>query len=357
MKITRLILTSLLIAPACFPVGLTAEDAPPGGPAKAQELANLKSPAEIPSSPAEPAKPMESGKPGKPATASSPETPTEPSKPADSLKNGNPPEETPSGTKPADPAKPGENPATPAEPADKAKPDKTEKGKDDKSDKGLKGKKDSSGNEGKGGPSLPSGGPAPQGGGAGLAPAAGGIGGGLIGGILSRGKKEEKEKEKLNRPTLKENAASSETVKTGVSVQSSTQSISAEALYSSGKGSRIAIIDFEGENGAEFAAHLAAALGSDLKVYNPKKLAVKKIDSAAVNRVSAKKIAADLDIEYLVAGKVSVKTTTLSIISVLLRDGATGDIKMTDNHNIRSAGDLKSAAENAAYKIKKRVNP
>lgn len=178
-------------------------------------------------------------------------------------------------------------------------------------------------------------------------------------GILSGGKKEEDEekKEKPRRSTLKENMASSETVKAGASVLFSTHAISGETLYSAGKGTRIAIIDFEGDGGAEFAALLSAALSSDLKVYDPKKLAVKKIDSAAVNRVSARKIAADLGIEYLVAGRVSKKTATLSIISIFLRDGASGDVKMTDNHNIRSSGDLKSVAENTADKIKERVTP
>lgn len=360
MKAKYLILASLLLSPVCFPVDSTAKDAASNGVSKTPELSNSKPPDKITSSPAvpgnsgqNPVKPLESGGPGKPASSSNPETITKSSKPADPLKNGNPAEETPSGTKPADPADPGKNPANPAEPDNKAKPDKK-----DKTDKDSKEKKDNSGKGGKGGPSLPSGGPSPQGGGP-SAPAAGGIGSGFIGGILSAGKKEEKEekKEKTTRSTPEENAASSETVKAGAPVRSSTQAISAEMLYSAGKGSRIAIIGFEGEGGAEFAALLAVALRSDLKVYDPQKLAVKKIDSAAINRVSARKIAADLDIEYLVAGKISKKTATLSIISVFLRDGASGDVKMTENHNIRSSGELKSAAENAARKIKERVTP
>jgi len=351
-------LSLIFITVTCLPAGLSAKDVPGNTPEKVQELVNSKPPVETPAgtSPAEPANPGQN--PTKTAAPSNPETPAEPSKPADPLKNGNPVEETPSGTKPADPANPGENPATPAETDDKAKPDKTDKDKKDKADKDPKERKDNSGKGGKGGPSLPSGGAPPQGGGASLAPAAGGIGG-LVGGVLSGGKKEEKKEEKKTKPPklpLKETAASSETVKTGGLVQASTQAITAEQLYSDGKGPRIAVINFEGENGAEFAVLLSAALSSDLKVYDPKKLAAKKIDSVAVNRVSARKIAADLDIEYLVAGKVSKKTATLSIISIFLRDGATGDVKMTDNHNIRSAGDLKSAAENAAGKIKERVN-
>ena len=51
-------------------------------------------------------------------------------------------------------------------------------------------------------------------------------------------------------------------------------------------------------------------------------------------------------------GKVSKNSETLSILSVYLRDGKTGDIKMTDNHSLRSGGDLKTAAENTARKIK-----
>lgn len=350
----RPILSLIFITVTCLPAGLSAKDVPGNTPEKVQELVNLKPPVETPvgTNPAEPANPGQNLT--KPAAPSNPETSAELSKPADPLKNGNPVVETLSGAKPADPASPGENPATPSETDDKAKPDKTEKDKKDKADKDPKERKDNSGKGGKGGPSLPSGGAPPQGGGASLAPAAGGIGGLLVG-VLPGGKKEKK-KEKPSKLPLKELAASSETVKAGGSVQASTQAITSEQLYSDGKGPRIAVINFEGENGAEFAMLLSAALSSDLKVYDPKELAVKKIESAAVNRVSARKIAADMDVEYLVAGKVSKKTGTLSIISIFLRDGATGDVKMTDNHNIRSAGDLKSAAENAAGKIKERVN-
>ena len=359
MPIMRPMLSLIFITVTCLPAGLSAKDVPGNTPEKVQELVNSKPPVETPAgtSPAEPANPGQN--PTKTAAPSNPETPSEPSKPADPLKNGNPVEETPSGTKPADPANPGENPATPAETDDKAKPDKTDKDKKDKADKDPKERKDNSGKGGKGGPSLPSGGAPPQGGGASLAPAAGGIGG-LVGGVLSGGKNEEKKEEKKTKPPkfpLKETAASSETIKAGEAVRSSTQAIPAEALYSSGKGPRIAVVNFEGENGAEFSALLSAALASDLKVYDPKELVVKKIDSAAINRVSARMLAADLDIEYLVAGKINRKTATLSIISVFLRDGVTGDIKMTDNHNIRSAEDIKSAAENAAGKIRERITP
>lgn len=362
MRIIYLALSLILLNATFISAGLSAEDVPGKPQEKVQELVKTKPPIETPAgtnsaepgNPGQnPAKPSEPGNSGNPETPSNPETPAEQSKPADPLKNGNPAEETPSGTKPADPADPGKNPANPAEPDNNAKPDKK-----DKTDKDSKEKKNNSGKGGKGGPSLPSGGPSPQGGGP-SASAAGGIGSGFIRGILSAGKKEEKEEKKENttRPTPEENTASSETVKAGAPVRSSTQAISAEMLYSAGKGSRIAIIGFEGDGGAEFAALISAALSSDLKVYDPQKLAAKKIDSAGINRVSARKIAADLDIEYLVAGKISKKTATLSIISVFLRDGASGDVKMTDNHNIRSSGELKSAAENAAHKIKERVIP
>jgi len=265
---------------------------------------------------------------------------------------GNPPGETPSGTQPANPANPGENPATPAEPGDKEKPDKDQKDKHGKD-----------GKSGSGGPSLPAAVPTPQGVGA----AAGAIGGGIIGGILSGGKKDADKKKEKPKPALKksdvvaelalpkEAAASSDTVKSTASVQASTPAAAAEPLYSKGKGPKIAIMDFDGEYGAQFAELLAEALKSDLKVYNRKELAKKNYDAKAVNRVSTKKIATEVAVDYIVTGKVSKKTETLSIISVFLRDGKTGDIKMTTFPKLKSADDLKSAAETAARKIKKAI--
>ncbi len=339
-------------------------------------MISSKSPveAQTPANPAEPAnpgqnpvKPAEPGNLGKNETPSKSETPTEPSKPADSLNKGNPTEETPSGTKPADP---GENPAEPGnkgepngdkELKDSAKSDdsgKNAKDKKDKNDKDSKGKKDKSGKGGDSGGGK--GVPAPKGGASRLGPAAGAAGGGLIGGMLPGGKKEAKKEEKPGKPAksaLKEVAASSETVRKAEPVQASTQATVAGSLYSAGKGERIAVIDFEGESGAEFAALLSSALSSDLKVYDPKKLAAKKYTAAAINGISVRKIASEIGVEYLVTGKVSKKTSTLSIISIFLRDGQTGDTKMTDNQNIRSSGDLETAVRNAAGKIKENINP
>lgn len=313
------------------------------------------------------AKTAEPGNLGKPEAPSKPEIPNESSKSADPLNKGNTPDETPSGTKPADP---GENPAEPGskgesnankELKDNAKPDEAEKTTKDtkeKTDKDSKGKKDKSGKGGKSG--VGKGVPAPQGGASNLVPAAGAAGGGLIGGMLSGGKKEGKQEEKLQKPVksaLKEVAASSETVREAALVQASTQATASGSLYSAGKGPRIAVIDLEGELGAEFAALLSSALSGDFKVYDPEKLAAKEYSAALINRISARKIASELGVDYLVTGKANKKTNTLSIISVFLRDGQTGDTKMTDNHNIRSSADLESAAVNAAVKIKESVNP
>lgn len=322
MTIKYLILSFIFILSACLPAGLSASDVQKKFLDNAVDLNKPKPPTDIPSgnNPADP------GKPGNP---------------------GNPPDETPSGTKPADP---GENPADPAN-KDKTKPedaDKDAKDKKDKTDKDSKGKKNKPGKGGKGGLSLPSA-PTP--------PAGGAAAGGIIGGLFSGGKKEEKKEEKkeIPPPAPKEAAASTETAKEAAPVQASTQAVVVEPLYSAGPGPKIAVIDFDGESGAEFAALLSAALGADLKVYSPRELAAKKYDPAAINRISARKIAAEIDVEYIVTGKVSKKTDTLSIISVSLRDGKSGDTKMTDNHNIRSAGEMKSAAENAAGKIKAKI--
>ena len=177
-------------------------------------------------------------------------------------------------------------------------------------------------------------------------------GAGLLGGVLSGGEdKAGKElKKEEPRPAPGKAAVSSETVK-AEPVRLSTRA-AAGPLYSAGKGPRIAVVAFEGESGAEFAALLSAALSPDLKVYSPEELAAKAYDAAAITRVSARKIAMETAVDYVVTGKVSKKSGTLSIISLALRDGRTGDTKMTDNHSLRAAGDLKPAAETAAGKIK-----
>lgn len=354
---TRYLVIFLLVVSAGLPIGLSAKNSPGNAADKAQGALKSNPPVETPSG----TTPAEPGNPGKPGAPSKPETPSEPSKPADSLKNSTPPEETPSGTKPADPAKPGENPANHAEPGDKANADK-DKGVDDKNkpdtaDKDAKGKKDKIDKPGKGGkgePSLSSGAPTPPGG-APLAPAAGAIGGGILGGILSGGK-EKAEKKEIPLPAAKkaakEAAVSTETVKEAEPVQNSTQAAAAEPLYSAGLGPKIAVMDFDGELGAEFSAQLSKALSADLKVYNSREPGAKEYDPAAITRVSAKKIASEIDVEYIITGKVGKKSETLSIISVFLRDGKTGDIKMTDNHTLRSAGELEAAAASAARKIK-----
>ncbi len=391
MNINTLYICLLALA-FSLPGALFAKDATGKAVDKAQELVNSKPPAVTPSgtkpaepaNPAEnPAKPAEPGNKSKPEAPSKQETPTEPSKPDDPLKKGNPPEETPSGTKPAEPANPGENPATPAEPGDKEKPDtgkdvddknkpdnadkgekdsKETKDKKDKADKGSKDKKNKPGKGGKSGGgksglSLPSGVPTPSGGGA-LLPAAGALGGGMLGGIFSGGKKDaakEEKKEKPPKPAPNAAVILSETVKEVAPIQASTQAVAVEPLYSAGKGPGIAVINFEGEQDAEFSALLTKALSADLKVYNPKELAAKKYDPAAINRVSVRKIAAEIDVEYIVTVKVSKKSETLSIVSVFLREGKTGDIKMTDNSNLRSPEDLKAAAETVSGKIKERI--
>jgi len=366
---------SVFIIFSWFPYGLSAKDVPGNGVDKVKELVNSKPPVETPSGtqPAEPANPGEN-----------------PAKPAEPGNPGSPPEQTPSGTQPAEPANPGENPANPAEPAnpgektvepgDKGQPEDADKSRKDKDSKDSKDKKDKPGKGGKSGggpsaPSLPSGAPTPPSAGASLLPAAGAAGG-IIGGIFSGGKKEAKEEKKeIPKPAAKAPAVSSDTAKAETpaqastetkkaaapfqavsiasgTVQASTQAVAVEPLYSAGKGPKIAVMDFEGESGAEFSALLTKALGADLKVYNPKELAAKEYASTAITRVSVKKIAAEINVDFVVTGRVSKKTETLSIISVYLRDGKTGDIKMTDNHSLRSGEDLKLAAESAAGKVK-----
>ena len=149
--------------------------------------------------------------------------------------------------------------------------------------------------------------------------------------------------------------ASTETAKAAMPVQVSTPAAVVEPLYSAGKGPKIAVMDFDGEKGAEFAALLAKALSADLKVYNPKELAAKEYDSAALNRVSARKIAAEIVVEYIITGKVSKKSETLSIISVYLRDGKTGDIKMTASQSLRGADKPEALAALVAHKIKVKI--
>ena len=328
--------------------------------------------------PAKPAEPGNAAKPNNTNNPANPNTPAEPSKPADSLTKGNPAEETPSGTKPADPANPGENPANPAEPGDKKipepeknvdekdKPDTEDKDAKDKDSKDAKDKKDKPGKEpkdkkdksGKGGESgggkgvsLPSGISTPQGG-----AAIGAVGGGILGAVLSGGKKEEKKEEPKAAPKETENAVSvSSATKEAEPVEVSTKAVVAEPLFSEGVGPRIAVIPFDGESGAEFAATLAGALSPNFKVYNPEALAAKAYASAAINRVTARKTAAELGVEYLVTGKVSKKSETLSIISIFLRDAKTGDIRLTDNQNIRAGEDKGSAVVSFAFKIAERL--
>lgn len=235
---------------------------------------------------------------------------------------------------------------------------KGEKDKTDKTGKDHKDKTDKPGKDGKsggghgGGSSLPSGIPTPQSGAASLLPAAGAIGGGIIGGILSSGKKYADKKEKK---PAKGAAASSDTIKWETSVQVSTWVVAAGPLYSEGKGSKIAIMDFEGEYGAEFADLLAEALKTDLKVYSRNELTKKNYSAKDGGMSLAKKVASEISVDYVVTGKVSKKTETLSIISISLRSGKTGDIKMTDYPKLKSAEDLKTIAEAASVKMKERT--
>ena len=352
MTIKYFVFSFIFIISACLPAGLSASDVQKKFLDKAEDLNKPKPPTDTPSgnNPADP------GKSGNPGDATNPADPGKPGNP------GNPPEETPSGTKPADP---GENPAEPGN-ADKDLKDKDAKDakdKKDKTDKDSKGKKNKPGKGGKGGVSLPSAPTPPSG--AALAPAGGAVAGGIIGGLFSGGKKDEKKEEKKEVPppapkevakeAPKEAVASTEAVKAAAPVQTSTPVVAAEPLYSEGPGPKIAVLDFEGEHGAQFAELLTEALKADLKVYSRMELAAKKYETQAVTRVSAKKIATEAAVEYVVTGKIALKTETLSIISIFLRDGKTGDIKMTDNQSLRSLADLKSIAENAAGKIKEKI--
>lgn len=280
----------------CFPAGLSAAEVPGTGP----DLTGAQAPAQAPT-----AKPEDLVKPGH-----------EPANPAEPGNAGKPLEETPSGTKPAEPATPGENPAIPAEP---------DKGREEKDKKNRKNKPGKGGNPGA--LSQPA---------AALVPASG-----AAFGLLPGGGKEKKE---VPEPASKETTVSSEPVKPA-----------ANPLYSSGKGPRIAVLDFEGEAGAEFAALLSKALSPDLKVYSRGALAARNYSGAAMTRVLAKKICAETGVDYLVTGRASKKTETLTIISVFLRDGKTGDTTLADYQNLKPGGDPARCAEAASGKILERL--
>lgn len=224
-------------------------------------------------------------------------------------KGGQPPEETPSGTKPAEPAVPGETPAQPAEPG---KPEPKSKDKPGKR-KGGRG--------GSGGGSLPSALPA-----AAAAPLA-------VPAILP-GKDEDKQ------PKAEKSS--------GTVV--STSAVKEEPLYSAADGIAIAVLDFEGESGAEFAGLLSAQLATREKVYSRKAIQEKSYGSQ-VARLAARKIASETGTDYLVAGRISKKTESLSIISVILREGSSGDIKSTIFVNLRNTSELSSAAATAAGQV------
>lgn len=269
------------------------------------------------------------------------EQPLKAAKPAEA----GPPAQTPSGTAPAEPASPSESPAKPADPgkpADAAKPAEPA-GKDGLQEPGQKKeKKEKPGRKGKGGKktrlpgvSAPSGAAAGQG-------AAGAAGAAVLGGLRGGGEKE------------KQKAAEEKTAPPPAAVE--TSSATESPAYSEGTGRKVAVLDFEGEEGAEFASLVAAALAPELRVYDRARLAALGYDPASVNRISARTVAADTGAEYLVTGKVSKKTATLTIISVYLRDGATGDIRQTESRSVRPPDTLQSAASDAAAKIKDAVD-
>lgn len=362
------------LALICLVSPLCAKDAVGNAADKAKDIkdagdaiTNSQPPTETPSGtqPAEPANPGQN-----------------PAKPADPANPGKPQGETPSGTKPADPATPGENPAKPAEPgnkdaadntkkdpSDKTDADKDPKDKKDKDDKDKKDKKDKRGKDGKsgGGPSVSAGAPpTPQA----AAGAAGAIGGGIIGSILSGGKeeKEEKKEEKKEAPkkvsketavsteAVKEVAVSSETVKAAEPVLVSTLTALAEPLFSEGKGPKIAVLDLDGDFGAEFANMLFDALKTDLKVYSRKELAGKNYDTKAITRVSARKIASEIAVDYIVTGKINKKTETLSLISVYLRDSVSGDIRLTVSQPLRGENAAADASAIVSAKIREQIS-
>lgn len=276
-----------------------------------------------------------------------------------------PPDQTPSGTKPAEPANPGENSATPAQPGAKDKTDAAKNGdngqpgdaakdktdntdkddKNDNSDKSNKGEKKGHGKHGGlKGISLhePS---AAQGG---AAAAGAGFLGGIFGGGKDKDKKEAAPEAEASTTTIISTAAPE-----GASTP--TAAAPAEPLFSDGKGPKIAVMDFAGDGGAQFTALLAAALKPELKVYSRAALALKKYDSAAVNRVSARKIGASMGVDYIVTGKIDKETDTLSVIAVFLRSVSTGDIKMTDFIPVRAPATVPAQAPEAAKRIERKI--
>lgn len=276
---------------------------------------------------------------------------------ANAVKTPGQPAETapqpPSGTKPAEPASPGQGPAEPAEPAKPgekaAKPDSPgekpeagqekiakdssagdEHGKKDaapgKKDRPAGGKKSGkSGVSGRSLPSLPSALP-PRG-------AAAGAG---------------TDKEKTPAP-----AAPKET--STASVTASTGAATAEPLFSQGKGPKIAVMLLDGEGGAEFAALLSSALKPDLQVYSHAAMAAKEYDVNAINRISARKIAAELGVDFIVTGKMGKRTATLTIISIYLRDAGSGDVKLTDSRSLRAGDRPETLSALLAGKIKEKA--
>ncbi len=299
MRLKQNICSILVFVFAGLPSCLAAQDVQGAG----ADLVGTQAPSKTPA-----AKLADDVKPGQ-----------EPAKPVEQGNAGKPPEETPSGTKPAEPATPGEDPAIPAEP-DKGREEKDKKDRKDKPGKGGK----------SGGLSQPA---------AALLPAAGATFGLLP--VVGKEKKEAPE------PELKDTAVSSEPVKTAAAAD--------EPLYSAGKGPRIAVLSFDGEAGAEFAALLAKVLSPGLQVYSPRALAARNYSGTAVTRLLAKKICAETGVDYLVTGRVSKKTGTLTIISVFLRDGKTGDTVLTDYQNLKPSGELARCSEAASVKILERL--
>jgi TolB-like protein len=259
--------------------------------------------------PAEPGLPAEKPEPVKPADTAQPEK-------GAPEKSGQPPDETPSGTKPADPATPGEEPATPAEPGAKDKAEKEKRDKPARHKPNRSGKSSGSG--------LPSGAVPPA------------VGAGALGALpagLGKDKKDEAAKEPAKE-------VSSATVV-------STPTAPAAEPYSQGENPALVVLDFEGEKGAELADLLAEALKPGRRVYSRATLALKNYGQA-VNRVSAKKIAAETGADYLIAGKISKKTETLYIVAVILRDSASGDIQGSNFVKMKDLGGLAAGAADAA---------
>ena len=299
----------------------------------------------------------------------------------------------PSGTQPATPAVPTEKPAEPAVPGengDKMKPenpnkdsnpsinkskdiedkkqeisDNDKKTKEDiendektkdksKTDKDKEGKKKGKKNKGKKGkspkvnPSLsaPS---VSQGAGAGVA---GGVLGKVIGIFGGSGDKNKQDKSSQTISEIKPVDKSSATI-TDTNISTQTLTTKPEIpIFSQGNGPKIAVFDFDGDAGIEFADYLSEALGTKgFKVYNRKSLKEKGLANSPVNKSVIKKISGEIGCEYLIIGKISKKTETLSIISVFLKDGKNADIKTTYFVRIKDISELKSAAEDVSQKI------